>query len=99
MRYDKVITLVAETFTTDAIGQQVPVETSREVFANEFSLAATEFYAAGAAGLKPERVWQVRAADYAAERLVDAEGIRFAVVRIDRRGAEFVRLVCERTPT
>lgn len=36
MRYDAVVQLIAVTYTTDAIGQQVAHQTPRTVYANEF---------------------------------------------------------------
>lgn len=95
MRFDKVIELVALTYVTDAIGQDKAVPTSRQIYANEFYLSAGEFYTAGAQGLKPERQYQVRAVDYQDEPLLVADGVEFAVIRVDRRG-EWTRLTCQR---
>jgi hypothetical protein len=95
VRFDAVINFVALTYTKDAIGQEVAVPTSRQVHANEFSRSAGEFYTAGAQGLKPERQYQVRAIDYEDEPRLVADGIEFAVIRVDRRG-EWTRLICQR---
>jgi hypothetical protein len=86
---------VALTYTKDSIGQEVAVPTSRQVYANEFSLSAGEFYAAGAQGLKPERQYQIRAIDYQDEPRLVADDIEFAIIRVDRRG-EWTRLICQR---
>lgn len=96
MRGNAVITLVAETFTQDSIGQQVASETAREVYANAFTLSATEFYAAGAEGLRPEHVYQVRSCEYAGEGKARVDGVEFDIIRVDRRG-EWTRLTLGRS--
>lgn len=97
MRFDAVIELVTPgSYTADAIGQQIATgETRHTVFANEFSMSATEVYAAGAQGLKPERQYQVRAVDYAGETKAFVDDVEYRVIRQDRRG-EFIRLTLER---
>lgn len=95
MRYDAVIELIALTHTTDSIGQQVAVKTSRNVFANEFEVGTAEFYAAGAQGLKADCVYQVRAVDYEGETLMSVGDVEHNIIRVKRRG-EWTLLTCER---
>jgi SPP1 family predicted phage head-tail adaptor len=95
VRYDQVISLVTLTYTKDELQQQVSVATSREVFANEFTLSAAEFYEAGRAGMKPEREFEIRAEDYEDEALAEVGGVAYQVVRTIRKG-QWVRLVLER---
>lgn len=95
MRFDKVISLVTLTYTKDDLQQQVSVASSREVFANEFTISAVEFYEAGRAGMKPEREFEVRAEDYDDESLASVDGVAHQVVRTIRKG-QWVRLVLER---
>lgn len=95
MRFDTVIELIAETFSVDGIGREVSEPSARRVFANEWSVSSREFYDAGRAGLMPERQYQVRSCEYAGERLLDADGERYEIIRTERRG-EWTRLVCQR---
>ena len=94
MRWDAVIDLVSVTYGQDELRQQVAVPVKRTVFANEFTVGASEFYEAGQAGMRADREYQVRAVDYQGEELLEVAGERFRVVRV-RRAGEFVRLVCE----
>ena len=95
MRYDRVIELVSVSFTEDALGQEIEVPTSRTVFANEFTIGAGEFYEAGRSGMKPEREYQVRSAEYHDEPELIADGVRYQIIRPLRRG-EWTRLTCQR---
>lgn len=98
MRYDAVITLIAPGgYEQDAIGQQVPAAPVRRVVhANEFGLSASEFYDAGAQGLKPECRYQIRSIDYQSEPLFEAGDVEYTIIRVERRG-EWTTLTGERT--
>lgn len=95
MRFDAVIDLIATTFETDAIGQQVATKTPRTIFANEFSVSAREYYDAGAQGMKAERQYQVHTVDYAGETLMAVDDVEYNIIRPERRG-DWTRLTCER---
>jgi SPP1 family predicted phage head-tail adaptor len=95
MRYDKTIDLLTITYTPDALRQQVETPVARTVFANEFTISATEFFAAGRAGLKPEREVQIRAEDYADETAAEMDGVRYEIVRAQTSG-QWVRLMLQR---
>jgi hypothetical protein len=86
MRFDAVIDLVSITYTEDDLRQQIEIPTSRTVYANEFSVGATEFYAAGKAGLKPDRQYQLRSCDYEDEARAVVNGTEYDIVRANRRG-------------
>lgn len=95
MRFDTVIELIAQAYAQDELGQQTATKTSRQVYANEFSVGSREFYEASATGLTPERQYQIRSADYADERLLSVGDVEYNIVRVERRG-EWTRLTCER---
>jgi SPP1 family predicted phage head-tail adaptor len=95
MRFDKVIELIAVTYASDAIGQEVATKTPRTVFANEFAVGSSEFYDAGRSGLKAERQYQVRSVDYNDEALLAVDGVEYTIIRPARRG-EWTTLTCER---
>lgn len=95
MRSAAIIDLVSEAYVADEIGQQIAVETRRRVFANEFSVSSSEFYAGAAIGLKPGKRYQVRAIDYEGERTLEVDGVSYTVLRADTRG-EWVSIICER---
>ena len=47
MDRSNILTLVDVTYTTDALNQQVPQETTRDVFCNVSSVSAQEFFDTG----------------------------------------------------
>lgn len=95
MRYSAAIELGIVTYAVDAIGQQIEEATWRSVFANEFTMAHAEFYAAGQVGMKPERQYQLRSCDYAGEPRARVDGAEYNIIRSDRRG-EWVRITLGR---
>ena len=73
--------LIAKTVQKDEYGVQQTEETKRKVFCNVFS-----------AGVHPEAVLQIRKSAYEGERLVEFDGARLTVARVDRSSPDFVRL-------
>lgn len=96
MDRSRVLTLISETYTEDAIGQQVPQESRRDVFGNVSSVSASEFFDAGRSGLKPE--WRVTlfSPDYSGEEIVELEGVRYSVYRTYLGKNEAIELYLER---
>ena len=84
--------LIAETAGKDEYGVRQTVETARDVPCNVFSMGDAAYYAAAAAGIHPEAVLQVRRCAYGGERIVELEGVRLRVERVDRSSPDFVRL-------
>lgn len=96
MDRSNVLTLVDVTYTTDALNQQIPQETTRDVFCNVSSVSAQEFFDAGQAGLNPE--WRVTmfAPDYNGETIVELNGVRYGVYRTYLGKNETIELYLER---
>lgn len=84
--------LIVKTVKKDEYGVQQVQETNRKVFCNVFSMGDAAYYAAAAAGIHPEAVLQIRKSAYGGERLVEFEGARLKVERVDRSSPDFVRL-------
>ena len=93
-----VITLIDVSYTTDAIGQKISVETERTVFANVQSVTRNEWVDAGNRGFKPE--WRVTmfSPDYEGEGIVKMNGIRYSIYRTYIRQDEQIELYLERRP-
>lgn len=89
------IYLVAEEYTTDALGQRLPSETQRMVFANVRSVTRSEWNAAGQQGIKPEWQMTMFAPDYEGEKIVIYNGKRFAIYRTYLRADERLELYVE----
>lgn len=79
-----VCTLVSESSSKDEYGVQQTVESARAVPCNVFRMGDAAYYAAAAAGIHPEAVLQVRRCAYCGERLVELEGHRLRIERVDR---------------
>ena len=71
MDRSNVLTLIGKSYTTDAIGQRVPVETKRQVFCNLRSVSRSEWLAGGQLGLRPELVATMFAPDYYGEEIAE----------------------------
>ena len=96
MDRSNVLTLVDVTYTADAINQQIPQETTRDVFCDVSSVSAQEFFDAGQIGLKPE--WRVTmfSPDYNGEQIAELNGIRYGVYRTYLGKNETIELYLER---
>ena len=81
-----VITLVAQTITTDKYGNEVAKETERTVFCEVDSISQTEFYAAANTELNPEYKFTIFFGDYEGEEVVVFNGARYSVYRTYRSG-------------
>lgn len=84
--------LISQRIKRDELGVETARETSRKVACNVFSVSDAAYYAAATVGIHPEAVLQLRKAAYQGERLVEFEGRRLSVERVDRSSADFVRL-------
>ena len=96
MDRSRVLTLVAMTYETDDIGQQVPKETKRNVFCNVTSVSASEWYDAGRAGMKAEYRATMFVYDYHGEEIVELDGVRYGVYRTYLGRNEMIELYLER---
>ncbi|OYD06060.1 hypothetical protein, partial [Paludifilum halophilum] len=95
MRHNDVIHLVGIEIIEDEIGNQIKQETERQVFANEMSVGQAEYYNAAVAGLRPEKRFEVYTFEYADERKLKHNGIKYQIIRTETRG-EKTRITCER---
>lgn len=76
--------LVGETQKRDKRGVVSTVQTARDVPCNVFSISAAAYYAASAAGIKPQAIIELRACAYRGETLVKFNGSLLAVERVER---------------
>ena len=93
MLFNITIDLISTTVSTNEIGDYVEAETSNTVFADEKEVMQSEFYQAMAQGLKPERVFVIRLADYNDERIVEHENTRYEVIRTYELDGELIEIV------
>lgn len=96
MRFDHQLTLIGEGIVNDEIGNQLTVETKRNVFCEWKSAGSKEFYSASVAGMRPERIFKIYFFEYNDEQKVEFKGIKYTVIRTYRRNAKEIELVCQR---
>lgn len=93
MRYSHVVHLYNETTSSDSAGNPV-IERSggSMVFANIYSIGASAWLAARAAGLHPEAEIEIRSIDYDGQNVAVMNGTEYTVEQAPG-GGEFTRLV------
>lgn len=95
MTGDEVVQLVGVTYTADAIGQRVPTEVLKEVFAQVTSVSASEFFSGGQNGLRPDKRFTVFTYDYNGEETLIYNSRRYHIYRTYEREDESIELYCE----
>ena len=90
------IYLILETNTQNSIGEWIASETRRKVYANVKSVTATEFFSAGQIGLSPEFRFTMFGPDYAGERIVEYNGVRYAVYRVYQATTDTMELYVQK---
>lgn len=90
-----VINLIAESFATDELMQQIPTETSRQVYCDVRSIMRSEWYEAGRDGLQPSFVFILFGPDYNGEKIVEYNGQRYGVYRTFRSKNDDIELYVE----
>lgn len=90
------IYLISETKQQNGIKEWQAVETKRKVFANVKSVTSTEFFSAGQIGLSPEFRFTMFGPDYAGERIVEYNGVRYAVYRVYQATTDTMELYVQK---
>lgn len=88
------VELITSATAANAMGDPVPVETSRKVMADKFSVRQGEFYQAAANGLKLEAMFVVATVEYQGELHLACEGKRYKIARTYDRPDERTELIC-----
>ena len=91
----EVIYLVKETYTSDALGNQVPTTASTKVYAKKQSVRSSTFYAASQSGFKPEAEFVIRKIEYSGQQLLDWNDERYSIIQKIDKGAYNMVLICE----
>ena len=90
------IYLISETKQQNGIKEWNAVEMKRKVFANVKSVTSTEFFSAGQIGLSPEYRFTMFGPDYAGERIVEYNGVRYAVYRVYQATTDTMELYVQK---
>lgn len=78
---DDVITLVKQSYEKDGIGQDIPVEETREILCDVESITGNEWRAAGQNHINAEMMVKTAAINYSGEKIAIFHGERKAVYR------------------
>lgn len=81
-----VLTLVSQTITVDAYGNESAKEAERTVLCEVDSITQSEFYAAANTELNPEYRFTIFFGDYQGEEICKFNGQRYAIYRTYRSG-------------
>ena len=81
-----VLTLIAQTISTDQYGNEVATEVEKQVFCEVDSITQTEFYQAANTELNPEYKFTIFFGDYDGQPIVEYNGVRYAIYRSYRTG-------------
>lgn len=92
----KKIYLLTSTYTSDDIGQQIPVDTKKAVFAYVRSASQSEFFNAGEAGFKPDKVFDVLLTEYEGQSGVEFGSDVYTIYRTYDRDDGRVELYAEK---
>lgn len=81
-----VLTLVSQTITVDAYGNESAKEAERTVLCEVDSISQAEFYAAANTDMNPEYRFTIFFGDYQGEEICKFNGQRYAIYRTYRTG-------------
>ena len=81
-----ILTLVAQTISTDQYGNEVATEVEKQVFCEVDSITQTEFYQAADTELNPEYRFTIFFGDYDGQPIVIYNGVRYSIYRSYRTG-------------
>lgn len=95
MRQDVKLTLYDATFAITS-GYETMTTTTSVVWAERRSVTRNEFYQASQAGYKADAVFDVYAFEYAGQEIVEADNIKYKVVRTYQKSLDVVELTCQR---
>ena len=94
-RWDKEIALIKQITFKDDDGFDATDEQKRGgIFANKKSVKRSEFYMANQAGIRADVIFEMWAADYDGEKIVEWDGKRFKVIRTYEPGEDKIELTC-----
>lgn len=95
MSRDNIIYLISVTYTTDEIGQRIPLEESRKLFCGISSVSASEFFEAGRSGMNAQYRATVAKEEYHGETIAELNGKRYGVYRTYIGSGEDIELYLE----
>lgn len=93
---DTVITLIAQTVSTENGGFEKVTEVSTSVFGEIRSVTRQEFYQSVSAGVRADIVIRMRAADYTDQQEFELDNKRYSVIRTYTKDGEWLEITGHR---
>ena len=95
VRWNDVVEFLEKVETKNGMGDVViSLELTTMAYANKKSVRQSEFYQAGANGLKPEKMFEVRTGEYNDEDYLRHSGKTYYIIRTFEKG-DITEIVCE----
>ncbi|HUM43767.1 MAG TPA: phage head closure protein [Fervidobacterium sp.] len=95
MRKDKIVYLISETETTNAMGDVIIDKLYRKTFAAKKSIRQSEYYQAAATGLRPELTFVLWTREYKGEKSLKYDDKEYTIIRTFEPNSEEIELVCQ----
>ncbi len=96
VRWNGIVYLIKNEYSTDDYGVRRKVETKRKVRADVTSTTASEFFEAGRAGLQASDItFTIPARKYQGEELLEYKGKRLSIYRTYTSATDLLELHCE----
>jgi len=97
MRHNETIYLGTKTVELDDNLNQIETFTyDKTVYANEYSVSSTEFYAGAASGLKPEKSFEIYGFEYDGQERFKFNGQEYDIIQTRGKGEKIV-IIGEKT--
>lgn len=93
---DDVLKLIQTTYERNKYGQNVPVNTEKEVFCERSSVGRNDFYNAGRNGLNPQFVFKIFKGEYEGESICEYKGQSYSIYRTYETDDDYIELYVER---
>jgi len=93
--FKDVAELITLTKTRNSMGDTETTKSYREVYVKEDAVWQKEFYSAYALGLRPTLSLEIQSIDYQKESLLRFDGEEYRIIRVDKKGGDLIKLVCE----
>lgn len=96
MDRSNILTLIAQAYTPDEYGRQIPTETTRDVYCDVSSVSLSEWSEGGRNGLNPEYRFTMFEPDYQGEEICQFKGRRYMIYRTYHAKNDTIELYAER---
>ena len=95
LRKDKIVYLITETISENAMGDTITEKDYRKTFASKKSIGQNEFYQAAATGLRPELTFTIWTREYKGEKSLKYGVKEYSIIRTYEPNSEEIELKCE----